>query len=597
VAVAIGADVSSGAYTALSVKPGYYIPASAVSSGYSAGRENAILNEVYVCDALGEAPLSQSGYSTPCPGGPAGSCALNRDADSLACGRCMEDHFRGSDGTCQKCGGGEAFGVVMILILGLTLPVASYFFINRGVTAKLGELTAAILSFGAFVTSVQLAMVIAKISVSWPAANRDLFGAFAIFAFDPDSVKASCLFGSGATVGYVLTLLIPVLLGVVLFGASFLSRLVFDVGHRLHMKRPETWNTYFTVYQAVFIAIFITVVRPFRCYSHPNGRFSMVDYPDVICWDADSDHTVMIVFATIAILGEIVAFLVYYTWCIMTLPQKSVTDPEVLRSLKFVVYRFRDGAWYWGIVFLIRNTFTGISVIIDPSRPYAQMMMMASVLTGYFLMSVLILPWRGNALNLSDAITCASLVMLVAAAGPAVGEMSPEVETQVTTGTMFYWVLGIGSNVLIFIYLFYVFFKERFGSPGMQQAKKESAQTKARDMSKRLLRMSQGLCNMSEDDVGNHLVDLGDFDLTRLKKGVRFIEMELLHDNDEIVKTMSSGGVFEARIKTSGPRPSGGLESPRHTGESTKDEPANAYRGEMADADAKEVANNDPDAV
>jgi len=587
-ALEIGTDVSNGGYTSLSVKPGYYIPASAVSVGDSAGREDAIINEVYACDALGEAVLSQSGYNTPCPGGPAGSCALNRDAGSLACGRCMDDHFRGSDGTCQKCGGGEAVGLVIMIVLGLTLPVGSYFFINQGVTAKLGELSAAILSFGTFVTSVQLAMVITKISVSWPAGNRDIFRMFAIFAFDLDSVRAECLFGSGATTGYVLTLLIPIMLGAVLFGASFLSRLVFAVSHRLHMKGPETWNTYFTVYQAVFIAIFITVVRPFRCYSHPNGKYSMVDYPDIICWDSDSDHTVMIAFAIIAIFGEVVAFLAYYAWCIMTLPQTSLTDPNVLRSLKFVVYRFRDGAWYWGIIFLIRNTFTGISVIIDPSRPYAQMMVMASVLTGYFLLSVLILPWRGNALNLSDAITCASLVMLVAAAGPAVGEMSAAVETQVSTGTMFFWLFGLGSNVLIFTYLFYVFLRDQFGSKDMQQAKQESDLKKARDMGKRLLRMCQGLCNRSEEEIGKQLVDLGDFDLMRLKRGVRFIEVELLQDDDEIVNTMSWGSIFEARIKTSTQRPSTqkGLHPSEpdsvHLGELANDDPNGEPCGEAA---------------
>ncbi|CAK0801365.1 unnamed protein product [Prorocentrum cordatum] len=225
------------------------------------------------------------------------------------------------------------------------------------------------------------------------------FITFGIFAFDLDPVRAECLFGSGATTGYVLTLLIPILLGAVLFGASFFSRLVIGVSHRLHMKGPETFNTYSTASQ---------------------------------------------------------------------------------------VYRFQDGAWDWGIIFLARNTFTGISVIIDPSRPYAQMMVMASVLTGSSFLSVLILPWRGNALNLSDAITCASLVILVAAAGSVHQKRGGD------------W--------------------EKF-------------------------------------------VDLGDFDLMRLKRGVHFIEVELLQGDDEIVTKISSRNFFETRIKTSRPQPNRGVDS------------------------------------
>jgi len=73
--------------------------------------------------------------------------------------------------------------------------------------------------------------------------------------------------------------------------------------------------------------------------------------------------------------------------------------------------------------------------------------------------------------------------------------------------------------------------------------------------------MSQGLCNKSEEEIGKQLVDLGDFDLMRLKRGVRFIEVELLQDDDEIVKNMSTRNFFEARIKTSSPQPNRGADS------------------------------------
>ncbi|CAK0816912.1 unnamed protein product [Prorocentrum cordatum] len=84
--MAIGADVQIGRYAALSVKPGYYVPASAMNSDDPAAF-------VWKC----------FGNHRRCPGGPPGACSSNRANSSLACTECVDGYAPAEDGTCSKC--------------------------------------------------------------------------------------------------------------------------------------------------------------------------------------------------------------------------------------------------------------------------------------------------------------------------------------------------------------------------------------------------------------------------------------------------------------------------------------------------------------
>merc|ERR1711971_960477 len=186
------------------------------------------------------------------------------------------------------------------------------------------------MSVGSLMTNLQLTAVIAGLSVSWPIGLRSMFTYLEIFAFDLGFVRGDCLMRGNGFNTTVMKLMIPFVFGCVLFGVSALSRWKYPEENRLHMKFPETFNTFFTVYQAVFIAILLAIVRPLRCYDHPNGESSMVDHPNVLCWN--SNHTPLVLVSAIAFLIEIFLFITYYAQGILILPKSS--SPALVRRLK-----------------------------------------------------------------------------------------------------------------------------------------------------------------------------------------------------------------------------------------------------------------------
>jgi len=416
-AVALGSSAK-----ALRVREGYYVKPNPASVA------DAVVKGVYSCDVLGESILGREGYNSPCPGGGAGICASGRDNTAIACGICQKNYFRNPAGTCQKCEGYEAVLLVFALVIAIFVPVGAYFFINSPVTTRLSELGLAMLSFGSFITNLQLTAVIAGLSVSWPMGLRNLFSYFNIFGFDLSFVRGDCLIRGDGINTTVIKLLLPCMFGCVLFGVSALSRRIYPEGNKLHMKFPETFNTFFTVYQAVFIAILLAIVRPLRCYEHPNGESSMVDNPNVLCWN--SNHTPLVLVSAIAFLIEIFLFIAYYAQGILILPKSSA--PALVRRLKFIIYRFREGAWYWGIVLLLRNTLTGMAIMLDPGQPYAQMMLPSIVLVIYLGFLIVVWPWKSMLLNLTDAVGCGALISMLIAACPAVATMTDSLANQVT---------------------------------------------------------------------------------------------------------------------------------------------------------------------
>ena len=68
-------------------------------------------------------------------------------------------------------------------------------------------------------------------------------------------------------------------------------------------------------------------------------------------------------------------------------------------QLKFIVYRFHPGAWWYGIVFLFRNLLVSLATTFDPDKPLAQTMFLGIVLLGFLSLQMMTWPWRTHALN------------------------------------------------------------------------------------------------------------------------------------------------------------------------------------------------------
>merc|ERR1719199_1606853 len=83
--------------------------------------------------------------------------------------------------------------------------------------------------------------------------------------------------------------------------------LMFIIARAAHSKAREffsidgLFNGIGQILMVVFISLALATFSPFQCYNHPNDKSSLVQSPEVLCWET-SDHIGMVVTSCLAVL-------------------------------------------------------------------------------------------------------------------------------------------------------------------------------------------------------------------------------------------------------------------------------------------------------
>jgi hypothetical protein len=475
----VGSSASSIGSTMM-VQPGYWIPDA----------QEPI--QVYMCHPLRE---TKENFIGGCKGGGVATC------DGLwfgkVCGEC--DGYRDVENKCRKCEGLDGVGFVIFLVLAFMLSPLTYYLVNSELTSQVSSAALVCISMGTVVTVMQLSAILSQISIAWPSELHFAFELFSIFALDLRFLKPECAslgVRSAASKFYFSLFLLPALGGWI-FLVSCITRMISKHDEAAKVKnlilakkgqkdpnyksspwwvmlRPETFNTFGTIYQAAFITVAMTTISPMRCYGHPNGESSLVSDPQVIC--GEGEHPAMLYMGFVTMLLFVVCFILYYVYVTHKMPQIAAVDPLFYRSRKYMIFRFRSSTWYWGVVFLVRNFFCALTTVVDPNRPYLQTVLFVTVLLTYTVFQVRVWPWKTEGLNIIDLVSSWSMALITFFSSAYVFEASPEDElTALWLVSIFYFVC-VGSIVGFFFMKFKEFVQE-----GLDPKLKASRANKSKD--------------------------------------------------------------------------------------------------------------------
>ena len=285
------------------------------------------------------------------------------------------------------------------------------------------------------------------------------------------------------------------------------------------------------VYQALFIALALIVIKPFRCYDHPNGKnSSLVAYPDVIC--GESDHVPLILFGLMGMFVYIFAFLVFYAIKVVQVPKLLDGSPDMALRYKFIVFRFRAGAWWWSLVFLIRNVFIACSTLLDPDYPISQMVYLLTVVQIFMIAQCHIWPWRTVYLNLLDATVSVCITGMTVAAAPLTAQPDSQMTDQATFFVTFFVALAFSVTSIVVGQSGYEAVKGMI-DPSWRNSKEASRSAKLYDLSKKTVLMWKALTYLSEDEVHTHLMHMGPLDLKRYRQMLFMTMSEWLEVDSE----------------------------------------------------------------
>ncbi|CAL1139055.1 unnamed protein product [Cladocopium goreaui] len=169
-------------------------------------------------------------------------------------------------------------------------------------------------------TLLQTVGLVGIVKMKWPEYMEPLMDFASLFMLDLRALNLSC-WGFKPFMSYINSVLLwpGALLWLSLCGA--ISRLL---PLKYHFERAKALSTGGQIFQIGFTIMSKTALLPFMCYTHPNGKSSVLELSDVICWESE-EHIIMVIFGVsmVAVMCSYWVFLLFLT-CIA--PAKSKDD-------------------------------------------------------------------------------------------------------------------------------------------------------------------------------------------------------------------------------------------------------------------------------
>ncbi|CAK9077714.1 Ephrin_rec_like domain-containing protein [Durusdinium trenchii] len=338
--------------------------------------------EVYRCTSV-----------VACPGGTPGSC--NGGLVDTPCATCNE--------------GWRQISWVVAVVASLVLLPLLYYLASSKLTSKATVLFATTASVGMMVMSMQNLGLIGMMTVAWPEDLKGFFSVCQFLLLDIDSYGFSCLAGSSAAIRYLFSALMFPIGAAWLWLCYGMSRFL-PTEHRWIL--PKTQSTCGAFLQVGFSTMSATALAPMMCYKHPNGLRSVLKYPEIIC--GSDEHSMILAIGWTFLIVFVLGFVALCTFAVTQVPRWSVEKKlDLVASVRFLVFRFRLDAWWFGVPLLVRGPLLSLPVVLATDYPPVQIIVIATILTAFLVMQMLFWPWKVPLLNLTDCTVSFCITLLV----------------------------------------------------------------------------------------------------------------------------------------------------------------------------------------
>ena len=210
-----------------------------------------------------------------CPGGPPGTCTDT--LGSVACTTCPDGHFW-SGAQCKRCSAWMRTAWVLGILLAFLLLSLVYYEMAKmsKMPSKSDKAAAVYATTSAFSISVSMAQTLGVVNMMRVKVPSPLQSS----VLKLENLALDCLIGSEPFVHYLLS-------------ASFFPSAVcwLALCHFVSKTLPLKfrWTTHMTrnmagkVLQTGFETMSAISLVPLTCYRHPNGTYSVLQYPGVFC--------------------------------------------------------------------------------------------------------------------------------------------------------------------------------------------------------------------------------------------------------------------------------------------------------------------------
>ena len=164
------------------------------------------------------------------------------------------------------------------------------------------------------------------------------------------------------------------------------------------------------------IAVTSTVLEPFQCEQHPNGKWTMQVHPSVLCWESHDDHIRMLVAGALAFLFVPVFFLAACLFILNQFPKRmKAGDSTFLQAYAFLFFRFRPSQRWYVLYQQLRNFSVALVLLIPDAA--SQVLVLVVILLVGLCATLHLQPWRVAYANVLDCLLGACSLLVVCLSG------------------------------------------------------------------------------------------------------------------------------------------------------------------------------------
>ncbi|CAE7457406.1 unnamed protein product [Symbiodinium natans] len=454
-----------------------------------------------------------------CPGGPPNTCLGGLSA--LPCAACGErEYFDGEE--CVICVSSRKDIFVLGFVAGLVGLVLAYYLLNSPMSAKASVMLTTTTAMGMMVMTLQKVGVIGNMTVDFPFNVQDLLQALQVFILDLDLMGFPCVASPDPVRRYLATVMV---FPAVVVGILFCLALSKFLPKKWRWSASKSLNLIGQFLQIGYTTMSVTAMVPMTCYSHPNGRHSLLKFPDVFC--GTSEHSTMLAFGVALLAFGVLGFLCLCAWAAIQVPLWSSQGlSERVSAFRFLLARFRLDGWWYGVPLLVRGSLLNLPVVLATDYPPVQIVSMSVILVVFMIVQTTFWPWKPPLINALDCWISACVILLVVSAAMGLPELSDDMLSFRDIFTMLVIVLLFGS---VLFTLGCVGVSLLLRSLGIQEIILTLGPIpQAQRVAQALQSISAELSEADAAEIKSRVEDLAVYDVTQISRCITVVAKEVL---------------------------------------------------------------------
>ncbi|CAK9010580.1 unnamed protein product [Durusdinium trenchii] len=349
-----------------------------------------------------------------CPAGPLGGCASGREG--RACNNCESWYQPSNDGTCDPCEGVDALPVLWVILGVLLLSFLTWAFAQTSLARqRLGQVTV-FLTAGQVIVLMQLMAALKSLEFQWAGPAVPVLQALSLLAFDLDFMNLGCVVANdGPTLSFFSQLMAYPVFSV----CMLLVWWCMTKCQRGIFKGSELLNINGLVLMTLYVTLTIVSLLPWQCVRNPNGTLTMQTQPGVVCFDSD-EHTGLLALSALGMIMYPIPMLAVSIQATVMYPSYVASGQGlvVVNRYRFIFERFRASRYFFGVLYLVRNTLLSLIPVVLANFPSVQVAMLACVMLMGVIIQMRAWPWRTQVANLTDMVFSSGVVLFLVIAGP-----------------------------------------------------------------------------------------------------------------------------------------------------------------------------------